>query len=187
MGGGMDGQPAMGLARFEELRSYQLAQLFLRAAYQLAEKLPDHEKYNMASQLRRAALSTTLNIAEGYGRYHYPDKLRFFYYARGSLYETLSIFVSAHGVAYIDDRQLGWVRQTFAEAAASLNAYINYIRRQRQGAETYGDKFVHEPSVGYEIVSDDESAEFPTPDLPTPDPCIPDSPNLSYFNTGENT
>ena len=68
----------MDEARFEELRFYRLA-----------EQLPKYERYNLASQLRRAALSTVLNIAEGYGRYHFLDKLRFFYYARGSLFETL--------------------------------------------------------------------------------------------------
>ena len=152
----------MGKARFEELRFYQTAMTLLKAAYKLAEQLPDSEKYNLASQLRRAALSTPLNIAEGYGRYHFPDRLRFFYYARGSLLETLSGFVAAHAVGYIDDEQLAWARQTTSEAAAALNAYINYIREQKQGAETYGDKYVHEPEV---------TQEFPatpgTPDIHT--------------------
>jgi four helix bundle protein len=167
----------MDQARFEELRSYQLAQVLLKAAYKLAKKLPDYEKYNLASQLRRAALSTALNIAEGYGRYHYPDKLRFFYYARGSLYETPSAFVSAHNAGYIDDVQLGWVRHTFDEAAASLNAYINYIRKQKQGADTYGDKYVHEPGVIYDATFGREFAKFPTPEFP----------NCPFPEAGENT
>ena len=79
----------MDEARFEELRFYRVALKLLKAAYRLAEQLPKYERYNLASQLRRAALSTVLNIAEGYGRYHFLDKLRFFYYARGSLFETL--------------------------------------------------------------------------------------------------
>jgi len=166
----------MDQARFEELRSYQLAQTLLKAAYQLAKKLPDYEKYNLASQLRRAALSTALNIAEGYGRYHYLDKLRFFYYARGSLYETLSAFVSAHSVNYVDDAQLSWVRRNFDEAAASLNAYINYIRKQKQGADAYGDKHVHESDILYDIIPGREFAEFPTPEFP----------NSLFPETGEN-
>ena len=147
-------------ARFEELRFYQTAVTLLKAAYKLAEQLPGHEKYNLACQLRRAALSTTLNIAEGYGRFHFPDKLRFFYYARGSLLETLSGFVAAHAVGYIDDEQLAWARQTTSETATALNAYINYIRKQKQGAETYGDSYVREPEAAYDL---DVTPEHPAP------------------------
>ena len=43
----------MGQARFEELRFYQTALLLLKAVYKLAEQLPQYEKYNLASQLRR--------------------------------------------------------------------------------------------------------------------------------------
>jgi hypothetical protein len=46
----------MTRARFEELRFYQLAVTLLKAAYKLAEGLPGYEKYNLASQLRRAVL-----------------------------------------------------------------------------------------------------------------------------------
>ena len=59
--------------------------------YGLAKRLPTEERYNLVAQMRRSATSVTLNIDEGYGRYHYLDSLRFFYIARGSLTETLSI------------------------------------------------------------------------------------------------
>ena len=55
---------------FEDLDCYQLALQVFREAYAVAKKLPAIEKYNLADQLRRAATSVTLNIAEGYGRYH---------------------------------------------------------------------------------------------------------------------
>ncbi len=155
----------MGQARFEELRFYQAAMRLLKAAYNLADRLPKREKYNLASQLRRAALSIVLNIAEGYGRYHFLDKLRFFYYARGSLYETLSGFIAAHAIGYVDDEQLAWVRQTTDETGASLNAYINYIRDQKQGAQTFGEKHIQEPAIAYETASDQEP---PIPQSPNP-------------------
>jgi len=62
---------------FENLACYQLGLKLFQAAYKLAGKLPVHERYNLTDQLRRAALSTLLNIAEGYGRYHYLDKRAF--------------------------------------------------------------------------------------------------------------
>lgn len=143
----------------EGLRFYQLALQLLEAAYKLADALPDYEKYNLASQLRRAALSAVLNIAEGYGRYHYLDKLRFFYTARGSLSEVRSAFAAAHITRYITAEQQEWAHSTEAEAQRSLNGYIAFIRRQHQGREEFGDKALH-----------DETAPYYIPDSPSPDP-----------------
>ena len=135
--------------RLEGLRSYQLAMKLLEAAYKLAAALPDYEKYNLASQLRRAALSAVLNIAEGYGRYHYLDKLRFFYIARGSLSEVHSAFAAAHIVGYATAEQQEWAHSTEAEAQRSLNGYIAFIRNQHQGREEFGDKTLHDDTAPY--------------------------------------
>lgn len=66
---------------FEELECYQLAVAVFREGYRVASLLPAEVKYNLADQLRRASTSIVLNIAEGYGRYHYLDSLRFYYFA----------------------------------------------------------------------------------------------------------
>ena len=136
---------------FENLACYQHALKLLEAAYRLAAQLPAHERYNLADQLRRAALSALANIAEGYGRYHYLDKLRFFHYARGSLCETLSHFISAHQVGYMDGDQLAWVCNTEAEAEKSLNGYIGFIRKQQQGSAEFGHKVVHDERAHYDV------------------------------------
>ncbi len=69
---------------FESLQFYQDSLKLLKASYKLAGNLPNYERYNLSDQLRRAACSISLNIAEGYGRYHYLERLRFLYIARGS-------------------------------------------------------------------------------------------------------
>lgn len=155
---------------FEGLACYQHALKLLEAAYALASKLPAHEKYNLADQLRRAALSTLANIAEGYGRYHYLDRIRFFYFARGSLCETLSHFISANRVGYIGDDQLSWVRTTETEAEKSLNGYVAFIRKQQQGSNEYGHKLLHEDRVIYAVDRDDVSPASPNPRSLVPDP-----------------
>jgi four helix bundle protein len=136
---------------FENLACYQHALKLLKAAYKLSAELPVHERYNFADQMRRAALSTLLNIAEGYGRYHYLDKLRFFYIARGSLSETLSGFVAANAVGYVDDTQLQWARDVETEAEKSLNGYIAFIRKQKQGESEYGSRHVSESQTDYQV------------------------------------
>jgi four helix bundle protein len=55
--------------------------------YALACVLPPHESYNLASQIRRAAISLTANIAEGYGRFHFKENVQSCRIARGSAYE----------------------------------------------------------------------------------------------------
>ena len=148
---------------FEQLRCYQLALTLLGAAYKLAASLPDYEKYNLASQIRRAALSVVLNIAEGYGRYHYLDKLRFFYIARGSLTETRAAFSAAHTVGHIDAAQRDWALSTESEIQKSLNGYIRYIRRQQQGKKEFGPTIVKEDHLVYTL---NPESQLPASQLP---------------------
>jgi four helix bundle protein len=136
---------------FESLASYQHSLRLLKASYKLAQSLPAHEKYNLADQIRRASLSVLLNIAEGYGRFHYLDRLRFFYIARGSLTEVLSAFIAASSLGYVDDEQLAWVRETEAEAEKSLNGYIAFIHKQQQGGSEYGHNYVRDEQPEYQI------------------------------------
>lgn len=123
--------PPPGKRGFEDLRFYQEALLLLKSAYKLAESLSPLERYNPADQLRRASLSVVLNIAEGYGRYHFADKLRFFYIARGSLDETLSAFIAAQVLDYCDNQLVDQTRASVHSIHRDLNGYIAYIERQR--------------------------------------------------------
>jgi four helix bundle protein len=128
---------------FEDLDCYQLALQVLREVYRVVRQLPQEERYNLADQMRRAAVSATLNIAEGYGRYHYLDSLRFYYVARGSLNEVLSGLIACNEVGYTSG-QLANHRQLCHSALRSLNGYIRYVRKQQQGIQEYGDRALHE-------------------------------------------
>jgi len=135
---------------FEDLECYQLALQVLREAYRVARRLPPEEKYNLADQVRRSAVSVVLNIAEGYGRYHYLDSLRFYYFARGSLNETLSCFVACDELEYTS-KELPDQRELCHSALRSLNGYIRYIRKQQQGRQEYGDQLVREEGPIYVV------------------------------------
>jgi four helix bundle protein len=89
---------------FEDLKAWQLARKLMIACHQLASTVPAYEKFDLASQMRRASKSVMANVAEGYGRYHYLDSLRFYYIARGSLNETINHVISAHDLGYIGDQ-----------------------------------------------------------------------------------
>ncbi|MGK7896311.1 MAG: four helix bundle protein [Xenococcus sp. (in: cyanobacteria)] len=127
---------------FETLEFYQDSLKLLKASYRLAGKLPNYERYNLSDQLRRAACSIALNIAEGYGRYHYLDRLRFLYIARGSLAETLSAFIIAQTLGYCTDAQLDWSRELKQKIEKNLNGYCRFIRNQQQGGSEYGQQYI---------------------------------------------
>src|SRR5947207_5569302 len=74
---------------FEDLDVYQEAREFRKKMYAVTRRLLDFEKYDLGSQIRRAAVSLTDNIAEGHGRYHFADQVRFFLGSRGSLQELM--------------------------------------------------------------------------------------------------
>lgn len=61
-------------------------------SYLLAQRLPQSEQYGLASQIRRAAVSVPANIAEGFGRWHKKEFLRFLLLANGSLKELETHF-----------------------------------------------------------------------------------------------
>jgi len=137
-----------GQRGFEDLECYQLALQVLREAYRVVRRLLPEERYNLADQMRRAAVSVVLNIAEGYGRYHYLDSLRFYYIARGSLNETLSSFVICDEVGYTSG-ELPRQRELCHSALRSLNGYIRYVRKQQRGRKEYGDRVLREDSPLY--------------------------------------
>ena len=145
---------AQGQRGFEDLECYQLALTMLKQAYGLAKQLLATERYNLADQMRRSATSVTLNIAEGYGRYHYLDSLRFFYMARGSLMETLSAFVSCEALGYLDPEKLATLRQLAHSTLRSLNGYIRYSKKQQQGSNEYGHHAIQEERVTYVTIPD---------------------------------
>ncbi|HEU0031840.1 MAG TPA: four helix bundle protein [Kofleriaceae bacterium] len=85
---------------FQKLDVYKCARSFLPVGYALAKLAPDAE---MASQLRRAALSINLNIAEGTGRFD-RDQRRFLVTARGSALECAALLDALESLEILDPR-----------------------------------------------------------------------------------
>lgn len=76
--------------KFEQLDVWQMSLEYSDLIYELADKLPDKEKYNLSSQITRAATSISLNIAEGSTGQSDPEQNRFLGLALRSLIETVA-------------------------------------------------------------------------------------------------
>ena len=89
--------------KFEKLEIYQLALDYVDRCYALSERLPDHERYNLVQQLRRAATSVVLNIAEGSTGQSDAEQTRFLGMALRSLLETVACQQLIRRRGYLDD------------------------------------------------------------------------------------
>ena len=86
---------------FEDLEVWQMSKEIVKQVYKLAKDFPKEESFGLVAQIKRAALSIPANIAEGFGRYHYLDKAKFYLNARGSLYEVKSHLLIAQELGYL--------------------------------------------------------------------------------------
>lgn len=109
---------------FEDLEVYKLAREFRKKIYKLIKKLPEVEKYNLSMQMRRAAVSLTNNIAEGYGRYHYQENMQFCRQARGSLCELMDDLNICFDENYISNEEHDNYRNDAFHLLRVLNGYI---------------------------------------------------------------
>lgn len=92
--------------------------------------LPASEKYDLHSQLLRASRSATANIAEGWGRYHYKENIKFLLNARGSVAEILDHGVEAKDCDYISEEVLKTLRNKVESCLRLINGYIKYLRNR---------------------------------------------------------
>ena len=87
---------------FEDLVAWQEAHGLVLLVYKLTKGFPDDERFGLTNQCRRAVISVTSNIAEGFGRSSLKDKVHFYTMAKTSLAELQNQFIAARDLRYID-------------------------------------------------------------------------------------
>jgi four helix bundle protein len=136
------GAPSEKFQTFEDLDVYKTARDFRNAMYAVNRRLPDFEKYDLGSQIRRAAVSLTNNMAEGHGPFHYPDQIRFFLHSRGSLEELVDDPNVCLDENYLSAHEVAKLKEQARELLILINAYLRYLRsrsstvRESDGAES---------------------------------------------------
>jgi len=88
----------------------------------------------LGGQLARAADSIGANVAESFGRFHYGEKLRFLYYARGSLFETKYWLNRALARNLMSSDEVQQYAARLTDVARQLNAFARSLKAQRRGS-----------------------------------------------------
>ncbi|SDB60624.1 four helix bundle protein [Flavobacteriaceae bacterium MAR_2010_188] len=114
---------------FEDLQCWIKSRELRLLISDFIKSLPEEEKFDLISQMRRAARSITHNIAEGYGRYHFKENAQFCRISRGSLYELLDQTITASDEGYMDEKRYKQIRESIFDCVRLLNGYINYLTK----------------------------------------------------------
>jgi len=112
---------------FEQLECWKACREVRQFITKLVKKYPHEEKFSIVDDMKRAARSTTHNIAEGFGRYHYLENAQFCRQSRGSLYELLDQLVTSLDDKLISKDEYEKGRGLIEKAITILNGYINYL------------------------------------------------------------
>jgi four helix bundle protein len=125
-----------GRFRLDDFELYQIAREFRKKVYCLIRQLPAEERYCLGTQMRRAAISVTNNIAEGHGRWHYLENIRFCAVARGSVDEVLDDANVCEDEHYGNAELRAEIKNQGYELIRKINGYILYLRRSKQGSDS---------------------------------------------------
>jgi four helix bundle protein len=118
---------------FTTLDAWKKARLVKLFFYkEVIPHLPAEEKFNLNQQIRKAGVSGTANISEGYGRYHYQEGVQFYRISRGSIYELKDHLISCYDLDFISKETFEKGISLIEDVKITLNGYIKFVISQKE-------------------------------------------------------
>lgn len=136
--------------RFEEMHSWQSARELVSLIYNVTKQPDFNRDFALRDQIRRAAISSMSNIAEGFGTGTDADFVRFLSYARRSVSETQSQLYAALDQDYISSQTFDEIYSKANLTERQINALIGYLARSKQG------RMVKEDAAPYSLEIPDD-------------------------------
>jgi four helix bundle protein len=118
------------IKNFYDLDAWKKAHHLTLLVYKATNSFPGEEKYGLTSQLRRASSSVGANIAEGFSRFHFKDKVKFYYQARGSVSEVQNFLVLARDLGYLSIEDCAIIGEVSSDSARLVNGMIRLTEKQ---------------------------------------------------------
>lgn len=134
------------IRRFEDLEVWQVARELAKGVYRAANTQELRRDFALVNQMKRAVVSISSNIAEGFERGTRKQQIEFCYYAKGSAGELRSQVVIAHDVELLDDRAYEWLLETCDKCSRMVGAYLASLKRTRE--KFPGTKYHTEEPLG---------------------------------------
>jgi len=119
------------MASFTDLETWKQARKIRNIISGLVKGFPVEEKYRLTDQVVRSSRSIGNNLAEGHGRFHYQDNIRFCIMARGSLTETLDHLIIALDEQIITNEMLLTFQAEYDSCLRLINGYIQYLKSKK--------------------------------------------------------
>ncbi len=125
----------MAIKTFRDLKVWNLSHMLSVDVSTLVKSFPKDEKYSLSDNMRRAARSIPADISEGFGRYHFKDKLTFYERAFASLQELKNHFYEALGNVYISQMTFDDYGKRMNEVGFLLVKLMKGIKRAHANHE----------------------------------------------------
>jgi len=124
----------LGLGKLEV---YKLSLKLSDIIWQIYIDLSNDLKYNIGSQVIRSIDSIGANIAEGYGRFHYKDSVKFYYNARGSLWESKHWIHLMYKRSLIEKKEYEQIIKILEVLGKKLNGFIKSVKNKNVANDKY--------------------------------------------------
>ena len=116
------------IQQFEELNSWKKGRLLIKEVYQITSAQPFYKDYALRDQMRRAVISISANIAEGFERGSNKEFIYFLSIAKASCGEVRSLLYPALDLGYIDKSSFHAVRSLSLDITKLLGGHIKYLK-----------------------------------------------------------
>ncbi len=117
------------IKQFTDLEIWQLAKEIAIKVYKLLNSFPKEEKFGLIAQCKNSVVSISANIAEGFGRFHYKDKIKFYYNSRGSLEETTSHLLISSSLGFVNSTNTALYNDILKDLDRLAVKLNNFIKR----------------------------------------------------------
>ena len=124
----------VSIKSFTDLDTWKQGHILVLRVYELTRLFPKEEQFGLTNQLRRAVVSVTSNIAEGFSRLSYNDKAHFYTLAHGSLTEAQNQLIVARDVKYIASDRFNQIAQQSVVVHKLLTGLIKSTKQRKAAA-----------------------------------------------------
>ena len=120
----------------ENLKIYQMAEALEVEVYKILRGFPKEEKYSSVDQIKRSSAAVSNNIAEGYARHSYAEKVRYLYIAKGEAEETKRNLVRSGKKELISEELASGLADRYTDLLKAISGYIGFLK-EKSSKQTY--------------------------------------------------